>query len=145
MTGKLKTLILLVALVALPLRGMAAVAMMHCAEGNERGAVSQQAAHGSGHDHADHAAMESAEVADPAAHHGHEPGSQEGSTDHPSSPVATACSACAACCIGGAVAPSAWQSLSFAPIGAGRIPFAEQRFTGFVPAQPDRPPLLQRL
>ena len=133
MTGKLKTLILLVALVALPLRGMAAVAMMHCGQGNERGAASQSA-HGGGHDHGDHAAL-----------HGHEPGSHEDSSGHSSSPVAAACSACAACCIGGAVAPSAWQSLSFAPIGAGRIPFAEQRFTGFVPAQPDRPPLLQRL
>ena len=145
MTVRLKTLILLVALVALPLRGMAAVAMMHCAQGNERGAVSQSAAHGGGHDHGDHAALESAEVADHTALHGHEPGSHEDSSGHSSSPVATACSACAACCIGGAVAPSAWQSLSFAPIGASRIPFAEQRFTGFVPAQPDRPPLLQPL
>ena len=123
MTVRLKTLILLVALVALPLRGMAAVAMWHCAQGDARGTMSQPAGeHEGGHHHA----------------------AAEGGADH-SAHATSACSACAACCIGGAVAPSAWQSLSFAPIGAGRIPFAEQRFTGLVPAQPDRPPLLQPL
>jgi hypothetical protein len=37
--------------------------------------------------------------------------------------------------------PAALISFSFAPIGASRIPFAEQRFTVFVPARLDRPPL----
>lgn len=39
MAGKFKILILLVALVALPLRGMAAVAMWHCAQ-DQRDAMS---------------------------------------------------------------------------------------------------------
>ena len=143
MTVRLKTLILLVALVALPLRGMAAVAMWHCAQGDARGTMSQPAGEHEGGHH--HAAAEGG--ADHSAHHDqpdHDVAAQDGPAGH-AAHATSACSACAACCIGGAVAPSAWQSLSFAPIGASRSPFAEQRFTGFVPAQPDRPPLLQRL
>ena len=137
MTGKFKFLILLVALVALPLRGMAAVAMWHCMQ-EQRDAMSVSAdQHAEHHDHQSHS--------DQAPDHSHDAATHDESPDHPASPAASACSACAACCVGGAVVPAAWTSFSFAPIGASRIPFVEQRFTGVVPAQLERPPLLQSL
>lgn len=129
MVVKLKTLILLVALFALPLRGMAAVAMWHCVQ-DQRDAANVSAEHAADHHGVhEHAAGGSH---DPA---GHQPGG------HPSFPSASACSACAACCVGGAVVPSAWPAFSFAPIGASRIPFLERRLTLVVPAQLERPPL----
>lgn len=132
MTGKFKVLILLVALVALPLRGMAAVAMWHCAQ-DQRDAMSVSVDEHAGHRgaHADGS--------------GHDSASHEAPDGHPATHAASACSACAACCAGAAVVPAALTSFSFAPIGASRIPYAEQRFTGFVPAQPDRPPLVLSL
>jgi hypothetical protein len=133
MTGKFKLLILLVALVALPLRGMAAVAMLHCAEDRHDAAV---AGGGAGHHHGDHAAG----AAEQSDHHAHEAAAHDEPAGHPASAVTSACSACAACCVGGAVAPPVWPAFAFAPIGASRIPYVEQRFTGVVPARFDRPP-----
>ena len=137
MIRKLKTLILLLALVALPLRGLAAVAMCDCAQ-NQHAAIAmsmdQSPDHHGSNEHAgDHAHDGS----------GHDAAGHGGNTDHQSSSTASACSACTACCVGGAVVPSAWNSVSFAPIGASRIPFLEQRVTGVVPAQLERPPLHQ--
>jgi hypothetical protein len=131
MTGKFKILILLVALVALPLRGMAAVAMWHCAQGKAETAVSADS-HAGHHKHDDHSAA-----------HSHEAPSHDDAAEHPASPVATSCSACAACCMGGTIAPSAWSAFSFAVIGASRIAFVEPHFTGVVPAQLERPPHVQ--
>ena len=138
MTGRLKTLILLVALLALPLRGMAAVAMWHCAQ-DQREAMTVSADQNAAHHHGSHA--------DGAVGHSShdESAARDGPVEDPVSPTASACSACAACCVGGAVVPAAWPAFSFAPIGASRIPFTERRFTGFVPAQLERPPLLQSL
>jgi len=135
MAGKLKTLILLLALIALPLRGVAAVALCDCAQ-DQHAAIAMSMdqswdQHGS-HDHAgDH-------THDGPSHDGANHG---GDGDQQSSPAASACGACTACCVGGAVAPSAWISLSSAHIGASRIPFLERRVMGVVPAQLERPPL----
>ncbi|MBS0336233.1 MAG: hypothetical protein JSS40_05365 [Proteobacteria bacterium] len=136
MTGKFKFLILLVALVALPLRGLAAVATWHCAQ-DQRDAMTVSAgpppdAHGT---HGEAAAGHS-------DHHSHDTSVQDGSAGETASPAASACSACTACCMGGSIAPTGWSSLSFLPGGASRIAFFEQNFTGFVPAQLERPPLL---
>lgn len=132
MTGKFKLLILLVALIALPLRGMAAVAMWHCAEG-QRDAMTvpagqsqvAHAPHGDAAGHSDH----------------HESPAQDSTEGETTSPAASACSACAACCMGGSIAPTSWSSFLLAPSGVSRITFTEQRFTGFVPARLERPPL----
>lgn len=134
MTAKLKSLILLFALIALPLRGMAAVAMWHCVQ-DQRDTTSVSA-----DQHAEDRGMHGDH-----ADHSHGAAAHENPSEHPASPAASACSACSACCVGGAVAPAAWPAFSFARIGASRIPFTERRFTGFVPAQLERPPLLQSL
>lgn len=132
MAAKLKLLILLVALVALPLRGLAAVAMCDCAQDHH-----EKSALLDGHDHydqnqADHShGQGGAADGDPAGLQG--------------SPAASSCSACAACCVGGAVAPAAWDSFSLAPAGASVIAFVEQGFTGVVPEQLERPPLARSL
>ena len=136
MTGKLKYLILLVALVALPLRGMAAVAMWHCAPDHREAmtvsAGQPQEAHGAHGDATGH-----------SDHHDHD--ATSGAAGEPASPAASACSACTACCMGGSIVPTSWSSFSFAPNGASRIAFFERHFTGFVPAQLERPPLVQSL
>ncbi len=139
MTGKFKYLILLVALIALPLRGMAAVAMWHCAEG-QRDAMTISAgqptqAHGAHGEAAGHS----------PDHHDHDAPAQNGTEGEPASPAASACSACAACCMGGSIAPTGWSTFLFAPHGASSITFIEQHFTGFVPARLERPPLAQSL
>lgn len=146
MAIKLKLLILLVALVALPLRGMAAVAMWHCAqdqheesalaEGHDNHAPQDGHGHESGahDDHDGHEAGNSHSHAGDVAADG-DPAASQGS------PTASSCSACAACCVGGAVVPAAWTSFSPEPPGAGVIAFVERGFTGVVPAQLDRPPL----
>ncbi len=127
MTGKLKVLILLVALLALPLRGMAAVAMWHCAQ-DQRDAMSVSL-----DEHAEHQGVH-------ADGSGHASTPHEAPDGHPTTHAASVCSACAACCAGAAVVPAALISFSSAPIGASRIPYVEQRFTGVVPARFDRPP-----
>lgn len=135
-------MLLILALVALPLRGMAAVTMWHCAQ-QHRDAMSVSADLHSGH----HGTQEDAS-ADHAAQHAHTAEDAAGGSSAPADPqVASTCSACAGCCTGGSIAPTAWTSFgfSFAPIGASRIPFIEQRFTGFVPPQLDRPPRVRFL
>ena len=136
MAGKLKTLILLLALIALPLRGVAAVAMCNCAQ-DQHAAIAMSMDQSADHDSHDHAGDHTHDAS------GHDAAGHGGNSDHQSAPAVSACSACTACCVGGAVVPSAWISFSSAPIGASRIPFLEQRFTGVVPAQLERPPLLQ--
>lgn len=139
MIGKLKFLILLVALAALPLRGMAAVAMWHCVQGQHDSAAVSADQHG-GHDHAH------ADSAEPAGHH--TPPTDDVSAASASSgdgQVVSTCSACAACCMGATVAPTDGSFSTFAPIGASRIAFVEPHFTGVVPAQLERPPLPQSL
>ncbi len=139
MTRALKMLFLVLALAALPLRGMAAVAMWHCAPG-QHDAESTSADQHAGHDHVH------ADSSEPAGHH--MPAMDDVSAATSSSGeghAVSTCSACAACCMGAAVTPTAWSFFSFAPIGASRIAFIEPHFTGVVPAQLERPPLAQSL
>jgi len=134
MALELKILILLVALVALPLRGMAAVAMWHCPQDQHETAVS---ADGHGDRHGMHGEQDADHDHDDAAHG--EPAQPQGS------PTASSCSACVACCVGGAAVPAAWTSFPLEPPGAGLIAFVGQSFTGVVPAQLERPPLVLSL
>lgn len=141
MIRKFNTLILLVALVSLPLRGMAAAAMWHCVQGPGEAislTAAQAAGHHAPHHHAPPNHTQDHAAADQAAHGASDGDSPAGGNSHHTGSL----------CIvgtGAAVAPSEWQAFSFAPIGADRIPFFAQRFTGVVPAQLDRPPLLQSL
>ncbi len=142
MTVNLKALILALALAVLPLRGVAAVALWCCAQNQAGGAAAAQADHGGGH----HGHGEYASHADDhGAHHGTY---QEANDPAPAAdaPVSgSACGGCVAGSVGAAVAHAAWAMHSFPPPGASRIPFLEQRFTGIVPAQLERPPLAPTL
>ncbi len=146
MAVKLKLLILLVALVALPLRGMAAVAMWHCAQDqHDESALAEGHDHhaqadGHGHEGSAHDSRGGHEVDQSHDHEAVATGDAGGSQG---SPAASSCSACAACCVGGAVVPAGWTSVSPEPRGAGVIAFAERGFTGVVPAQLERPPLVR--
>lgn len=136
MSLKFKALILVLALAVLPLRGIAAVAMWCCAQNQETEVTADHADHAD-HGGARHAHEETASHgADHSAHHDKDPG------DHHSAKSAPACGGCVTGCAGAVVASSAWTSLSFSPPGTCRIPFLEHRFTGIVPAQLERPPLL---
>lgn len=133
MPRTIKILFLALALAALPLRGMAAVALWHCAQG-ENGSTAVLA-----NDHVDGHAR--AEPSQPSGYHPLSLGESSSATaSSGDGHLVATCSACSACCMGGAVALTAWLPFSFAPIGAGRIAFDEPHFIGFVPAQLDRPP-----
>lgn len=132
-----KTTVLLLLLLLVPLRGMAAIAMWHCAE-NQRNSMSA-------HHHAELRSSQGEASVSPSDHQHHESPSRDTPPSEPGSPAASACSACAACCMGGSISPSGMSSFFFAPLGASRIAFVEQHFTGVVPAQLERPPLVQSL
>jgi len=110
-------LILLLMLVALPLRGYTAVAAELCAA-HHGGALATDAAE---HDH------------DSA----HEQGGQDG--DHPS--TASVCSHCATCSVGASLAPDSARPVAVHSAGADRIPYFGARTSGHVPEHLDRPPL----
>ena len=131
---RIRLLILLLALVALPLRGMAAVAMWHCAE-DQRSAAGASAHQHAGHDHAGNGPA--------AAHAGHDASAE--ADEAPGGVTTHLANAVCMIATGGPVVTALWQDFSFASIGADRIPFFEHRFTGVVPAQLDRPPRSQTL
>lgn len=115
-----RILILLLILVALPLRGYAAVSLPVC-EMHHGGTPAIQT---TVHDHS----SDEAQV----------------SHDHDSDGVSSAstCSACAGCCVGPSQAPSAARSAPFGPIGADRILFFGKQVPAHVADQLDRPPLV---
>jgi hypothetical protein len=143
MTRFVKILFLILAVVTLPLRAVAAVAMWNCGPDHHGSVVIADHEHAHAgfhvveHDHVGHDPVSHGHGAH--EHHDESLALQDG--DNPS-PSASACSACAACCVGGAVALSAWSSFLPAPPGTSRIPFAEQRISGTTPDQLDRPPLV---
>lgn len=114
-----KTLILLLLLAALPLRGYAGVLMAFC-EANHGGAA---------------AALEHAH--DAGAEHHHD---SDDSTPGPSH-SASACSVCASCCASASLATGAKLAVTFSAPGTYRIPFFGGQVSGFVPDHLDRPPL----
>ncbi len=136
MIRKYKSLVVLILLLTLPLRGLAAIAMWHC------GQEMQDVISASAHQHTDHheQSMETAGEADGHAGHGHG-AQQEPSGEKHSSHSASACAAVS----GLAFAPQDEGRFAFAPAGASRIPFVGLHFVGVVPAQLDRPPLVRSL
>jgi hypothetical protein len=114
-----KTLIFVLLLAALPLRGYAGVLMALC-EGHHGGAAAvQEHAHEHGDSHP----------------HGSDDGA--GSPSH----AASVCSICASCCANASLAPDAPHVAAFRAPGSDRIPFFDRRASGFVPEHFDRPPL----
>lgn len=117
MRKALKTLILLLIVAALPLRGYATVAAELCAA--HHGGV--QAVHAVEHD-------------DGSAH---EQGQHDG--DHHS--MASVCGLCATCMAGATLAPNSARPIAALPGVADRIPFFGARKPGYVPDRLNRPPL----
>jgi len=115
MRGVAKILIVLLVLVALPLRGYAAIAAGLC-DAHHGGIVTA-------HAHAD----------------GHGEASQTGETE--TTGFASVCSLCATCSVGASLAPDAARAVAFAPAGASAIPFQGSSASGRVPETLDRPPL----
>ena len=119
MRGVAKILIVLLMLVALPLRGYAAIAAELCHEHHGGLLATQSPAQG-------HAAGVSSE-------------SHPGSSDH--SGFASVCGHCASCCVGASLAPDESAQPAFAPAGASAIPFHGSPASDRVPETLDRPPL----
>jgi hypothetical protein len=119
MRGVAKTLILLLMLAAVPLRGYAAIAAGLC-DAHHGGLAT---AHATGHAHAS----------------GHDDHSQPGNTEPAGH--ASVCSLCASCSVGASLAPDVAYAVAFAPAGASAIPFYGFIASGRVPDTLDRPPL----
>jgi hypothetical protein len=119
MQGVAKILIVLLMLVALPLRGYAAIAAELCHE------------HHGGLPATDSPAY--VQAADDSGD------SHSGGLDH--SGFASVCGHCASCCVGASLAPDESRQVAFAPAGASAIPFHGSSASGRVPDILDRPPL----
>ena len=115
-----KILIVLLVLAVLPLRGYAGAVMALC-EAHHGGA---SAAHEHAHAHGDT----------------HDHGTRDGGAEN-TSHTASVCSLCTSCCVSASLAPDSAHSIAFVHSGVGRISFVDRRFSGFVPDNPDRPPL----
>jgi len=130
---RLKTLLILLLALAIPLQGYAAAAMVFC--GSENVTATRTAAatmHANPHHHADlqSAGLTSTSTSMQGDHH-------NGAHDKASH----SCSSCAACCIGVIPMPStlaATQALAITHA----IPFPLSGFVGYMPENPERPPSL---
>lgn len=115
----LKTLLLVLMIALLPLRGLAAVTVGLCAAGHSDQAVAVQGDHGHG--------------AASNAHHG--------SGDSPAKSATPTCSSCVEHCSGAAFAPHAPQAVHAPAVAYDRIFLAERVAPAFITDQLDRPPL----
>jgi hypothetical protein len=117
-----RSLILWLALLAVPFQGFAAAAMLPCAPPAH--------AHGAaGHGHPalhQHAAHDADADADAAAGHGHHAGAK--------------CGTCAACCVGAAIAPPSLPAVASIAPQSLSIPFDIGYLPSVHPTLPDRPP-----
>lgn len=131
-----RLLLILLLVVATPLRGYAAAAMIGCA--GHAGGETALHAHGphskaGGHEHHDHAHAHASSHVD---QHDHD----HASADSTHSPSSGSCSACGACCVGAALTASA-QPLGLMAARSAPIPFHPQSFRGVVLEVFDPPPL----
>lgn len=117
-----KLLLLVLALAALPLRGIAGLAMVFCDSHHGAGVATQDAHHGT------HGGE---------AHDGAEPKHHDTGGGGP----ASVCSLCAACCVGSSAAPDGGNILGAMPQPALRIPFHGDPIAAVFSKQLDRPPL----
>jgi hypothetical protein len=116
--------------VALPVQGLAAATMLHCAPQRSHTTSSSAPA---GHEH--HGAAHAQQHHDASAH-------DHGSTSDHHASVKTPlqkCSACATCCIGVAL-PSSAQSVPEPLAAAGARPEPVLVHAAFLTSGPDRPP-----
>lgn len=134
-----KTLLLWLLLVALPLQGIAAAAMVSCRQVEQVQALAQ--ADHSAH-HAYHYAAGDMPMADGQAMH-HD-GDHHGSHDHANDKhgTSTLCSACAICCVGAAPLPAGFNWIA-TRVGSEPVVISPAPLvTGFIPSSLERPPRL---
>lgn len=131
----LKTLLLSLLMLALPIQGFAAVVGLSCGPAHQpHGLMAFADPHEHGHKgHVHHAAQDN-DSQNVDAHDQH--------PDEPDDPQASAstCSACAACCVGAVIPPSA---LNLTPLDHGiiaDIPRPDTLFPGHIPDGLKRPP-----
>lgn len=124
-----KTIVVWLLLLAAPVQGFAAAAMMCCVPTQEQ--MTMMPADHAGHEMPQHHAAASMNHADCCM-----------STSNGHSHDSTgACSSCLAGCVGMAIAPPVIAAVSSMPIyGSEAIPFRSQVFRSFVSATPERPP-----
>lgn len=140
----LKTLLLSLLMLALPVQGVAAATGTSCGPAHRHGMLSslqlpEHEAHGHQHFADEH--HDAAAKAQPGGLHGdlhiHHPADPSDSDHHAS---ASSCSACAACCVGAVLPPSA---LNHQPLDRGALALLVASVTplpGFIPEGPKRPP-----
>ncbi|MGH8704289.1 MAG: hypothetical protein ACREUO_02610 [Burkholderiales bacterium] len=109
-------------LVAVPLRGYAALAKAFCEQHHGMAAASQEMHAGMRHDVAD--------LQNPAMH------DHEGSRN-----LASACNLCSACCVNASVAADSTGAIALDLQRTARIPFLDVPASGVVTEQLDPPPL----
>ncbi len=117
-----KLAIVIVVLVAVPLRGYAALAMAFCEQHHGMPATSQGLHHGMDHDALEH---------NDGAAHGH-----AGSVT-----LSSSCNLCSACCVNASVVADSAGGVSLGWQAAARIPFLDVPASGVVTEQLDPPPL----
>lgn len=119
MASPLKTLVVLLLAVLLPMRALAAVTIGYCAGGHQHMAVAAHGGHGQDTEsRADH-----------------------DDDDQPAKPATTSCSTCVEHCSNAAVAPPAAQAVATPAVAQDRTFLAERVAPAFIPDQLDRPPL----
>ena len=140
-----RLLLALALMLAIPVQGFAASAMLLCGMASPSGHAgmsgpSSQSGlasphHGSHQMAHDHSAgdMADAAVSDPGAHHGHGDKAGDPAAKHGK------CSTCASCCMGAAMV-SALVPQAPASMGSVMIPFTPQSFADHTPAGLDPPP-----
>jgi hypothetical protein len=127
-----RSLILWLALLAVPFQGFAAATMLPCAPATNRSAADahgMQAADGAGHGHAamhKHAAAAGHAASDSGAGQGHH--------------ASAKCGTCAACCIGAAMAPAPTLAVASIAPQSVSIPFDAGHLPTVHPTLPERPP-----
>lgn len=141
MVSRVRTALMWLLLLALPLQGFAAATMVNCGPNHHRMASAVTAEMPDTHEHAGagqhHHSMEATADHHDAASNG----SDAPSVHHIDKLMKFKCSACAACCMGAAMPTAAVTIKAFPPAMApdSIVPTAH---VGFVTDGPDRPPRL---
>jgi hypothetical protein len=122
MRNALRVLVLAAVMVALPLRGYAALTLALCDSHHGMPAASQVMDHGASHEGA----------------HEHDVPMQGHGGDEP---LASACSLCSACCVNATAVSESSREVVFAPQRAARIPYFDAPSRGVFHKLPVPPPL----
>lgn len=122
-----KTIAVWLLLLAAPVQGFAAVAMMCCGPAQQQTTVTHHAGHEMPRHHDAAASMDHADCC------------RSTSTGHGHDNAAT-CSSCLAACVSMAIAPPAIAVSSMPGYGSEAIAFRPRVFRSFVSATPERPP-----